>query len=358
MLLRASNLGCTLRPHVKTHKTIQGALMQTNNRFSSITVSTLAEAEFFIKNGFTDVLYAVPIDPFKIPRAAKLAKNKNTLLIMVDSIDQLQHLLSYGPPSPRTPWNLAIMVDSGYGRDGVAPSSQSAIDLAKAIESNPDVVKLGMLYTHGGHSYDVPHGDINRIKQVSTQERNAVTSYASSIRSNTKLNDFVTGVGSTPSCSHPPSHLDGVQEMHPGNYFAYDVNQALIGSCTLDDIAVRVLTRVVGHYPGDVDKLQIDCGWTGCSQQGAAYNYGVIGSYGEVGSKEQEGLIIENLKQEAGTVRRSDSGKIDFDEYPIGKIMEILPWHSCAAVHQHRVINVIENGGDEIKDVWNVCDGW
>ena len=26
----------------------------------------------------------------------------------------------------------------------------------------------------------------------------------------------LAGVGSTPTCSHPPTHLDGVDEMHPG----------------------------------------------------------------------------------------------------------------------------------------------
>lgn len=41
-----------------------------------------------------------------------------------------------------------------------------------------------------------------------------------------------------------------------------DVQQSMIGSCSLEDVAVRVLTRVVGHCPHR-NQLLIDCGWTG-----------------------------------------------------------------------------------------------
>lgn len=50
-----------LRPHVKTSKTVQAALLQTGGRKSKIVVSTLAEAAFYADAGFDDILYAVPI---------------------------------------------------------------------------------------------------------------------------------------------------------------------------------------------------------------------------------------------------------------------------------------------------------
>ena len=36
--------------------------------------------------------------------------------------------------------------------------------------------------------------------------------------------------------------------MHPGNYIFNDMTQNMLGSCSSADIAVRVLTRVVGIY--------------------------------------------------------------------------------------------------------------
>ena len=39
-----------------------------------------------------------------------------------------------------------------------------------------------------------------------------------------------------------------------------DVAQVNIGSCTEDDIAGKVLTRIISHYP-DSGHMLIDCGW-------------------------------------------------------------------------------------------------
>jgi D-serine deaminase-like pyridoxal phosphate-dependent protein len=39
-----------------------------------------------------------------------------------------------------------------------------------------------------------------------------------------------------------------------------DVTQANLGACAEDDIAAKVLTRIISHYPGSGHML-IDCGW-------------------------------------------------------------------------------------------------
>src|SRR4051812_46285200 len=70
---RAHALGVRLRPHVKTHKCVEVARIQTETHFGGITVSTLAEAEAFLDGGFRDVTYAVPVEPSKFERIAALA---------------------------------------------------------------------------------------------------------------------------------------------------------------------------------------------------------------------------------------------------------------------------------------------
>ena len=47
MLKRAAQLGCELRPHMKTHKTLEAGAMATGGSKRRIAVSTLAEAEFY-----------------------------------------------------------------------------------------------------------------------------------------------------------------------------------------------------------------------------------------------------------------------------------------------------------------------
>jgi len=49
--------------------------------------------------------------------------------------------------------------------------------------------------------------------------------------------------------------------------YASDVQQSVAGSCTMDDIAVKVMTRVIGHYPHR-NQLVIDAGWSAMSLDG------------------------------------------------------------------------------------------
>uniref|UniRef100_A0A4W5K8F5 Uncharacterized protein n=1 Tax=Hucho hucho TaxID=62062 RepID=A0A4W5K8F5_9TELE len=58
-----------------------------------------------------------------------------------------------------------------------------------------------------------------------------------------------------------------LSEVHPGNYVFFDVQQSVIGSCGLEDVAVRVLCRVIGHSPHR-NQLLLDCGWSALRYQG------------------------------------------------------------------------------------------
>lgn len=46
-----------------------------------------------------------------------------------------------------------------------------------------------------------------------------------------------------------------------------DACQALIGSCAIEEVAVRVYARVIGHYPHR-NQMLIDAGWTAMSLDG------------------------------------------------------------------------------------------
>eukprot|EP01059_Diplonema_ambulator_P003451 TRINITY_DN13135_c1_g1_i2.p1 TRINITY_DN13135_c1_g1~~TRINITY_DN13135_c1_g1_i2.p1 ORF type:complete len:363 (+),score=103.87 TRINITY_DN13135_c1_g1_i2:493-1581(+) len=338
MLTRCKEAGCTLRPHVKTHKTIEGALLQTGGRKSGIVVSTLREAQFFMEGGFDDILYAVPITPDKLDQAAEISK-RIAFHVMVDNPAQLDAILAHPHPS----WSLFIMVDCGYHRDGVDPYSEEAVELAKRITTSGKTALKGV-YTHGGNSYDARGTE--QIHAYAVAERDAVVAFANKLRE-AGVEVGTVGVGSTPTCSHPPSDgLHGVTEMHPGNYFTYDSMQCDIGSCSLADVAVRVLTRVVGIYP-ERNMLIIDMGWTACSVQGAATGYGRITSHPE--------LTVKVLKQEAGEVVPK-SGTLDASKYKVGMILEVAPYHSCAAGALHPTVRIKEKG--LITGEWVPCRGW
>lgn len=349
MRSRCESLGVKLRPHVKTHKTLEVALLQTGGSRRGIVVSTLAEAKFFAANGFDDILYAVPITPDKLPEARSLSSSLEAFHVMVDHPLQLEALLKEPAPgttegSPKK-WSIVIMVDCGYGRDGVDPKAAESLDLARRVATSSTTTLAG-IYTHGGHSYTAK--SIEEVQAIGEAERDAVVGFAEQLKKASIEWGGMVGIGSTPTCSNPPAHLKGVTEAHPGNYVYYDVTQALLGSCTLEDVAVRVCSRVVGQYP-QRNTLLVDVGWTGLSVQGAEQGFGAIDGHPE--------LVIKVLKQEAGEVGSKDGSPLDFSLYPIGYIFRILPWHSCAATHQHTQVHVLDDEGRP-SDTWSQVRGW
>src|SRR5436305_424195 len=123
---KARASGVAFRPHVKTHKTIEIGRMQHGGALGPITVSTLAEAEFFADAGFKDITYAVPIAPEKLDRAAALARKIETLNLLLDSTSALQAL-----EAQKQQFDVFLKVDCGYHRAGVDPDSDASVRLAK-----------------------------------------------------------------------------------------------------------------------------------------------------------------------------------------------------------------------------------
>ena len=61
LVVRAVSLGISLRPHLKTTKSVDVARRLLTGGHGPATVSTLAEAEVFAAAGVRDILYAVGI---------------------------------------------------------------------------------------------------------------------------------------------------------------------------------------------------------------------------------------------------------------------------------------------------------
>lgn len=125
------------------------------------------------------------------------------------------------PDGSHPHWSVFIMVDCGYHRDGVDPDDPSSVDLARRIHDSPHRTLAG-IYTHGGHSYGASCD--KGITAIAELERDAVVGFAERCRA-AGVTVPTVGVGSTPTCSHPPASLEGVNEMHPGNYLVYDSMQ-------------------------------------------------------------------------------------------------------------------------------------
>ena len=99
-----TRLGVTLRPHVKTAKSIDVVRRLFGDQRGPITVSTVKEAEYFAADGFTDITYAVGIAPDKIARVVTLCERGADVKVVLDTADQALALAAAASRARENAW--------------------------------------------------------------------------------------------------------------------------------------------------------------------------------------------------------------------------------------------------------------
>lgn len=101
----AQENGVSLRPHVKTHKTVEGAFLQFEGLAErKIVTSTLREAQHFADAGIQDILYGVPFEPSKFASVLSLHRQILHFHVMVDSLESFEALSRQITALPDADW--------------------------------------------------------------------------------------------------------------------------------------------------------------------------------------------------------------------------------------------------------------
>jgi D-serine deaminase-like pyridoxal phosphate-dependent protein len=349
MSARIEGLGASLRPHVKTHKCVEVARIQTAGAAGGITVSTLAEARAFAAEGFTDITYAVPVEPGKFAEAIDLAGRCERFALITDDAG-VPPLLDEAARRAGVTLDLFLKVDCGYHRCGVEPDRPEALEIPRAIGRARNLRFAGIL-THAGHSYNARSPE--ELLDIARHERDLMSEFAARLRSD-GVEVPTVSVGSTPTATHV-DHLDGVDEARPGNYIFYDAFQATLGSCSLDDCALTVLAAVV-HRDGVRRKVVLDAGAVALSKDRGPAELDPACGFGRVLdlAGDDLGLRVESVSQEHGAVAVEDPAL--FDALKVGARVRVLANHSCLAAAQHTHYHVLEGG--RVVDRWRIHGGW
>ena len=258
MQSRMDTLGVAFRPHVKTTKCVEVAQAQRDAGARGITVSTLKEAEQFFAAGFGDILYAVGIIASKLPRALALRRAGCDLKLIVDNLEAAQAVAEFGRAHGET-FEVWIEIDTDGHRSGVQPDEPRLLDIGQMLHGHG--ARLGGVMTHAGSSYDLNTPDA--LAALAEQERAGCVRAAGRLR-DAGLPCDVVSVGSTPTAL-AAQHLEGVTEVRAGVYVFFDLVMRNVGVCTTGDLALSVLTTVIGHQ---VDKgwAILDAGWMAMSR--------------------------------------------------------------------------------------------
>jgi D-serine deaminase-like pyridoxal phosphate-dependent protein len=346
---RAADLNVRLRPHVKTHKCLEIARLQTEKNFGGIMVSTLAEAHFFARNGFSDITYGVPIECGKFDEIITLSNKIERFSVLTDDAETVESL-NQKAKLENAKINVFLKIDVGYHRCGVAPDKPEAFEIARQIGDSSNLNFAGIL-THAGHSYHANSPE--NLLEIARTERDRMREFAKNLRGES-LEVPTVSIGSTPTMS-AIDNLDGITEFRCGNYIFFDAFQATLGSCSFADCALTVLAAIV-HRDISRQKIVVDAGAIALSKDRGAVEFDASCGYGHVYDLDGNdlNLRVETLSQEHGEIAVSDAQTLD--KLKVGSRLRILANHSCLTAAQHSHYHVLDGG--KIVDRWEIARGW
>uniref|UniRef100_A0A6U5ZYU2 D-serine dehydratase n=1 Tax=Guillardia theta TaxID=55529 RepID=A0A6U5ZYU2_GUITH len=339
MIAKAKAGNVKLRPNVKTHKTMEIAKLQVDGDLSNgIVCSTLAEVSFFASNGFSDITYGIPITSIKLFPLYQISQSTGCKIsLIVDSEVQVDELKNFIEDQENAHFGCFLKIDTGYHRAGVdiRLNRATGLELAQKISGEKNITFRG-IYSHSGHGYQAQ--DTAEAQNICLEECKMARSFADFLIEK-GLDCQIVSIGSTPSCGSS-NQFPGVTEIHPGNYVFFDRQQVQAGACKEADVAVRVLTRVIGHYESSGHML--------CDAGSLAMSKDLAPQDDHFGFVEGCDLVLQSLSQECGKVmtKKTSTGKrapYNMDDYPRGSLLKIVPNHSCLTAACHPLYYIVEN---------------
>lgn len=341
-----------LRPHLKTVKSIHAARLVMPTPAGPATVSTLKEAEEFARHGVQDLLYAVSIAPQKLERVVRILQSGIYLSIITDNLDAATAIVR-AARAAATSIPTLIEVDVDGHRSGIELGDEAEL-LAAARVLHESGCLRGVM-THAGGSY-ILNGE-EALKEAAEKERAGILRMVEILQAH-GLTCEVVSIGSTPT-AFSMQKVDGITEIRAGVFQFFDLYQAGVGVCSVDDIALSVLTTVIGHQRRKGWTIT-DSGWMAMSADRGTASQAVDQFYGvvcDVRGNAFGDVVLLRTNQEHGVIAARPGAARPAPELPVGTRVRILPNHACATAAQHDRYEVVD-GGTEIVDTWPRFGGW
>jgi 3-hydroxy-D-aspartate aldolase len=152
MAQMAADHGVALRPHAKTHKSVDIARRQIAAGAVGVCCAKIGEAEALADGGIAGILITSPVAaPRAIDRLAALAARASGLMAVVDHPD-VAALIQLALAAADARLDVLIDIDPGIARTGVA-SAEAAVALARAIAAAPRLRYCGVQFYCGSQQH-------------------------------------------------------------------------------------------------------------------------------------------------------------------------------------------------------------
>jgi D-serine deaminase-like pyridoxal phosphate-dependent protein len=214
----AASSGIALRPHAKSHKSVEIARLQIEAGAIGVSCATLGEAEVMVEAGIPGVLVTSPVvGKNKMRRLIRSARTAGPgqLMVVADHPDNVDALAAAAMDLGH---RLPVLVDyhAGYHRTGVADAA-AAVALARHIAKS-DTLCLGGLQAYGGNIQHL--ADRRQRQRAATELSRTVANIVEEIECAGLAVEIVTGVGT--GTQEFDSTAQVFTEMQPGSYLFMD----------------------------------------------------------------------------------------------------------------------------------------
>jgi D-serine deaminase-like pyridoxal phosphate-dependent protein len=303
-----------IRPHAKTHKSLEVARWQMEAGAAGLTVAKAGEAERMAEAA-NDLLVAYPaMDPARSRALAQLARRVH-LRVGLDSKEAAE-ALSTACRREKSTIGVLVEIDPGFHRMGVQNPAE-ALELALHI-SELKGLRLDGLMFFPGNIVEPPDRQEQALQPITHLLLDTLASWEKQ-----GLEARVVSGGSTLT-AYQSHRMPPVTEIRPGTYVYNDLNTLRGGACQLEDCAARVGCTIVSKaVPG---KAIIDGGSKTFSSDRNAHDP-MTGGFG---------YVVEF--PEAKIIRLSEEhGELDITQCKtpprLGQRVHVIPNHICPCVN-------------------------
>jgi len=220
----AKSRGVNLRPHVKTHKSVEIARRQVAAGAIGVSCVTLGEAEVMVQGGIPGVLITSPaVTPSKIARLIKLAQQARPGDVMV-VVDNPQNLAELARAASELTHPLDVLVDygAGYNRTGAATQAK-VLELAALAAAEPRL-RLRGLQAYAGNLQHIVARDERSAAAAGLRE--TVAGIVGAARRQGLNFDIVTGAGT--GTHDLDSQENAFTELQAGSYVFMDAEYSRV----------------------------------------------------------------------------------------------------------------------------------
>lgn len=319
-----------LRPHVKTNKAKEAALLMMEAGINKFKCATIAEAEMLGQAGAPDVLLAYqPVGP-KIQRFISLLKKypSTKYSCLVDNSLSAEQI---GKEAVGAGVNVSVFIDLNVGmnRTGIIPD-QKAVDLFIICLETKGITPVG-LHVYDGHITDIEL----EIREKKCNEAFAAVEWLQQELTKKGFKELIIAAGGSPSF---PVHAKREKvECSPGTFIYWDAGYVQKYKEQPFLPAALVISRIIS-LPNETT-ICTDLGHKSVASENVLTNRVLLINAPELSfvGQSEEHLVLQ-----------ANKGHI----YKAGDIIYGMPYHICPTCALYERALIVEDGN--VTGEWKI----